>query len=51
MNRPILVDINPVVLNYYPFFITLDKCNGNCNVVDELSTKMCVSEQIKRLKC
>ena len=30
--------------------ISLDKCNGNCNVVDELSTKICVPSKLRR-KC
>ena len=35
MVRPILIDLNPIELNYYPFIISLDKCNRNCNAVDE----------------
>ena len=27
MARPTLIDLNPVELNYYPFLISLDKCN------------------------
>ena len=30
--RPILIDLNPVELKYYPFKINLDKYNGSCNV-------------------
>ena len=26
--------------DYYPFMISLDKCNGSCNIVDDLSTKI-----------
>ena len=33
MIRPILIDLNPVELNYYPFMISLDKCNASCNDV------------------
>ena len=39
MVRRTLIDLNPVELKYYPFMISLDKCNGSCNV---LSPKMCV---------
>ena len=35
MVRPTLIDLNPIELNYYPFIISLDKCNRNCNAVDE----------------
>ena len=27
--------------------ISLDKCNGSCNAVDELSTKICVQSETK----
>ena len=30
---PSLIDLNPVELKYYPFIISLDKCNGSCNVL------------------
>ena len=33
MVRPSLIDLNPVELKYYPFIISLDKCNGSCNVL------------------
>ena len=36
----ILVDLNPVALNYYTFIVSLDKCNESCNVVEDLSTKI-----------
>ena len=30
-----------------PFMTSLDKCNGSCNVVDDLSTKICVPSKTK----
>ena len=30
--RPTLIDLNPES-KYYPFMISLDKCNGRCNVL------------------
>ena len=42
MVRPILTHLNLVELNYYPFIISLDKCNGSCNAADDLSKKICV---------
>ena len=45
--RPALTDLNPVELGSYPVMISLDKCNGSCNVVDGLSTKMCVPIKTK----
>ena len=44
MVRPTLIDLNPVELKYYPFMISLDKCNGSCNV---LSPKICVLKETK----
>ena len=38
MTRFTLIDLISVELNYYQFLITLDKCNGSCNAVDDLST-------------
>ena len=42
MTRLTLNDLNHIVHNYYPFMIGLDKCGGNCNAIDDLSTKLCV---------
>ena len=33
MAESTFIDLNPIELNYYPFMISLDKCNGSCNVV------------------
>ena len=45
--RPALIDLNPVELKDYPFIISLDKCNGRCNV---LSPKICVPKKTE-YKC
>ena len=45
MTRFTLIDLISIELNYYPFLITLDKCNGSCNAVDHLSTQMCVTSK------
>ena len=44
MVRTTLIDLNPVELKYYPFLISLDKCNRSCKV---LSPKICVSKETK----
>ena len=44
MVRPILIDLNPVELKYYPYIISLDKCSESCNV---LSPKICVPNETK----
>ena len=33
MVKPAFTDLNPIELKYYPFMISLDKCNGSCNVL------------------
>ena len=44
MTRPTLIELDPVKFNYYPFMISLDKCNGSCKTAaDDLSGKVCVS--------
>ena len=48
MVRPALIDLNPFGLKYYPFMISLDKCNGSCNV---LSPKICITKKNKIDKC
>ena len=45
--RPTLIDLNHVELNHYSFMISLDKYNGTCNVVDDLSTKICFLTKAK----
>ena len=47
MIRSILIDLNLVEFNCYPFMISPDKCNGSCNTVDDLSTKLCVPRKTK----
>ena len=42
MIMPTVIDLNPVELNYYPFKISIDKCNGIYNAVDDSSLKICV---------
>ena len=42
MVRPTLIDLNPVKLNYFPFMISLDKCNESCNnAPDDISAEEC----------
>ena len=48
MFRPILIDLNPVELKYYPFMISLDKCTESCNVS---SPKKYVFRRNKIHKC
>ena len=50
ITKPSLIDLNPVELSYYPFIVTLDRYNGSCNTIGDLSAKM-YSKYTKRCKC
>ena len=47
MVRPNLIDLNPIELKYYPFMISLGKCNGSCKV---LSPKTSIPKKKKTTK-
>ena len=47
MIRPTLIEVNTVERNYYPSMISLDTCNGSCNIADDVSTKICVPRKTK----
>ena len=40
--RPNLIDLNPNELYYYPFMVSLDRCDGSCNTLDYPSDRLCV---------
>ena len=45
--RPIFIDLNAIELNYYPFMVSLCRCNGSCNAFYDLSGKICVPNKTK----
>ena len=47
MASPTLINLNPIEFNYYPFLISLDKCNGSCVPANDLSTKVRVPSKTK----
>ena len=47
MVRFFLIDLNPIEIKYYLFMISLDKCSGSCNTVNDLSRKTCVPNKTK----
>ena len=49
MNRPTFIYLNPVELNYHLLMISLYKCSGSCNAIDDLSTKICLPRETKRV--
>ena len=40
--RATLIDLNSNDLHHYPFKVSLDKCHGSCNALEDLSSKICV---------
>ena len=47
MTRTFRINSNPVELKYYPFMISLHKCSGSCNSVNDLSIKICAPSKTK----
>ena len=49
MTGPTLIYLNPNEYNqrlsYYPFMINLDRCNGICNTINDISGRTCVSNK------
>ena len=47
MVRYFLIDLHPIEIKYYLFMISLQKYNGSCNAVNDLSTNICVPNKTK----
>ena len=47
MIRAFLIGFNHVQLKYYPFMISLDKCNGSCSSINDLSMRSCIPSKSK----
>ena len=47
--RPEIVDINSNNTIFYPFSIKVNKCNGNCNNINDPYTRICVPDITKNL--
>ena len=50
MIRSTLTDLNPVKFNYYPFMVSVDKCNGSCNIALNKKYVFVVKQKMKMLK-
>ena len=53
ITRPTIINLNPDEHNqgfcYYTFMIKLDKCNGSCNTLDDVSLEICVPNKLENL--
>ena len=47
--RPEIVHINSNNPIFYPFSIKVNKCNGNCNIINDLYARICVPDIIKKI--
>ena len=47
--RPEIVDINSNNPIFYPFNIKVNKCNSNCNNINDLYARICVPDTVKDL--
>ena len=53
MIQPTLINLHPYEysqqFHYYSFAVKLDRCVGNCNTLNDLSNKVCVSNKTEDL--
>ena len=47
--RPEIVDVNSNNPIFYPFSIKVNKCNGNCNYINDPYARICVPDTVKDL--
>ena len=47
--RPKIVDINSNNPIFYPFSVTINRCSGNCNNINDPYTRICVPDTVKNL--
>ena len=47
MVRPTLIDLNSDELHYYPFMISMNWFNGNCNIVEVHCGGICVPDKME----
>ena len=45
--RSEIININSNNPMFYPFSVKINKCSGNCNNIDDLYARICVSHVIK----
>ena len=53
MNQRTLINLDPNEYNqelrYYSFAVNLDRYSGSCGIIDDLSSRICVPNEIKDL--
>ena len=49
--RSTLVNINSDETIFYQFTVTVNKCGGSCNTIDDPYTRVCVPNKVKKNEC
>ena len=49
--RPEIININSNNPIFYPFSLTINRSNGNCNNINGPYARICVSRYCKKFKC
>ena len=49
--RPEIININSNNPIFYPFSIKVNKCNGNCNNINDPYARICVPDTVKKINC
>ena len=49
--RPEIININSNNPIFYPLSVKINRCNGNCNNINDSYARICVSDTVKEFKC
>ena len=47
--RPTLFKINSNELFYYPVTVSINRCGGNCKIIDDPCAWVCVADKVKSM--
>ena len=45
--KPTLIDLNYNETLHYPFVVSINKCGGRCNTIDDPYASVCISNKVK----
>ena len=48
--RTKVIDINRNEPSFYPFSVSVNKCNGSCNNINDPYAKLCFSNVVQNIK-
>ena len=47
--RPEIININGINPIFHPFVIKINRCNGNCNNINDPYSRICIPDNVKKL--